>query len=118
MLSKRDRYIRSALRKIWRWSVERREALKNAQCLVAGKKAFRCEGCRKPQRPHLVVVDHKRPVVDPERGFVNWDDYIKRMFAPLKDLQVLCKKCHGKKTKEENKCRRKAKLKNALNTSK
>lgn len=114
-LSKRDRYIRSALRKIWRWSEERREALKNAQSTMAGKKVFRCAGCGRSKRPHLVVVDHKFCVTSPERGFISWDDHIKRLFCSVSGLQVMCKRCHKIKTQKENKIRRmvRAKCKNS-----
>lgn len=48
-----------------------------------------------------VCVDHIIPVVDPKAGFENWDKYINRMFCGKDNLQVLCKTCHDKKTKEE-----------------
>jgi len=46
-------------------------------------------------------VDHIEPVVDIKRGFVSWDEYIKRLLVEKKGLQVLCRDCHDKKTKEE-----------------
>jgi len=53
-----------------------------------------------------VQVDHINPVV-PSSGFTTWDDFINRLFCNEEQLQVLCKSCHAKKTKEENKQRKK-----------
>jgi len=52
------------------------------------------------KRVQNVYVDHIVPVIGPE-GFVSWDEVIKRMFINSEGLQVLCKGCHDKKTKEE-----------------
>lgn len=46
-------------------------------------------------------VDHIEPVIDPEIGFVSWDEYIKRMYCEKAGFQVLCKPCHDAKTKGE-----------------
>ena len=48
-----------------------------------------------------VFVDHISPVVDTKKGFVSWDEYIKRMFSEAKGLQVLCTECHKRKTADE-----------------
>lgn len=90
-----DGYIKSHLRKIWRWSPQRRECLK----------AVVCKKCGLP-RPKL-YADHILPVVDPRTGFTSWDSYIERLF--LGSLQPLCEKCHKAKSKIENAERRKAK---------
>lgn len=52
-------------------------------------------------RKKNVYVDHIKPVVDPEVGFVSWDDFIKRLFVGEDGLQVICKKCHDEKSKKE-----------------
>ena len=52
-----------------------------------------------------VYVDHIEPVVDPVKGFVSWDEVVKRMFVEADGLQVLCRECHDTKTKEERKLR-------------
>jgi 5-methylcytosine-specific restriction endonuclease McrA len=85
-------YIKSALRRIWRWSPERRECLKGKYCTL----------CKKPQGK--MYADHISPVVDPIRGFVDWNTYIDRLFNG--QLQRICGKCHNKKTNEERKLRR------------
>ena len=53
------------------------------------------------KRVKNVVVDHVVPVVDPEVGWVSWDDTIERMFSELDNLQTICRDCHKIKCKEE-----------------
>jgi len=55
----------------------------------------------KGKRVNNIYVDHIIPVVDPEIGFTTWDDFIHRSFVGPDDYQILCKKCHDAKTKEE-----------------
>lgn len=95
-----DGYIKSALRKIWRWSPQRRECLKNGRCLFCGKR-------------RKIFADHISPVIAPSDGFTTWDNYINRLFNG--ELQPLCKDCHKVKSKEENRQRRETRkrLKNA-----
>ncbi len=85
-------YIKSHLRKIWRWSPARRECLSAKQC-------FKCRN-----RTDKLFADHIDPVVDPKVGFVNWEVYIHRMFTGK--LQPLCETCHAAKSKEESATRR------------
>jgi len=66
---------------------------------------YRCASCGKEFPGKEVNVDHIQPAVCPKEGFVNWDVYIKRLFCPKENLQVLCTKCHDKKTAEERKQR-------------
>lgn len=49
------------------------------------------------------VVDHINPVVDPIRGFVSWDELIKRLFCEADGFQLLCHDCHKHKTNDERK---------------
>ena len=56
--------------------------------------------------PHIVPaketnVDHISPIIDPDKGFISWDDFIERLFCEEEGLQVLCKDCHARKTKNE-----------------
>jgi hypothetical protein len=53
------------------------------------------------KRQKNVFVDHEPAIIDPEKGFTTWDDCIERMFCELPSLQLLCKSCHDKITKEE-----------------
>lgn len=71
---------------------------------------YKCSKCKKEspasimkdgKRVNNIIVDHVNPIIDPEVGFTNWDDYIERMFCEKNNLQVLCRKCHDAKTKRE-----------------
>jgi len=76
---------------------------------------YKCEECGKegpatlPPKPgnkrrlNNAAVDHVTPVVDPEVGFTNWDEYVERMFIEEDGYQILCWSCHSDKTNEERK---------------
>jgi|SRR5687768_890132 len=68
---------------------------------------YKCNGCGEDFVKKDVQVDHIDPVVDPKLGFQGWDEYIKRMFCPASNLQVLCRTCHSKKTTIERAARKK-----------
>ena len=67
---------------------------------------YKCYKCKREFPASEVQVDHRKPVVDPRKGFTNWDDYITRLFCVIRNLQVLCTKCHGIKTLNEKKRRK------------
>lgn len=69
---------------------------------------YRCNGCKKEFVQSQVQIDHIEGVTD-NRGFVDWNTYIDRLFCPKDNLQCLCLSCHKRKTKDENAERRKAK---------
>ena len=106
-------FIRSMLRKgSTRWKpkydckkkARLPEKLPNAKGrLVFHSKCSRCEGVF-PETE--TKVDHIEPVVDPDKGFTSWDEFIERLFCEEEGLQVLCNPCHDEKSEEENKIRR------------
>jgi 5-methylcytosine-specific restriction endonuclease McrA len=59
---------------------------------------FTCNSCKQVFPGKEVQVDHIQPVVDPIKGFLDWEVYIKRLFCGRDNLQVLCSECHDKKT--------------------
>lgn len=63
---------------------------------------YACAKCKEDFPAKQVQVDHKKPVVDPKVGFVDWNTYIERMFCEKKNFQILCLECHKAKTKKEN----------------
>ena len=69
-------------------------------------KHYKCAKCKKLYTSTNVQVDHIIPVVGPE-GFTTWDAFIARLFCSVENLQVLCKKCHLKKSAQERKGRKK-----------
>lgn len=62
---------------------------------------YKCASCKKEYVSKDVEVDHIKPVVCPKKGFVSWDEFIKRLYCPKENLQCLCKKCHKEKTNQE-----------------
>ena len=71
---------------------------------------YRCARCKQEgpativingKRVNNAVVDHRDPIIDPEVGFVSWDETIERMFVEKDKLDLLCHECHTKKTNEE-----------------
>ena len=71
---------------------------------------YECAGCGKHVPPTIkvdgkrtqnVFVDHIDPIINPETGFISWDETIERMFCEADNLQLLCKSCHDEKTQQE-----------------
>jgi 5-methylcytosine-specific restriction endonuclease McrA len=108
-------FVTSALRTATRKWPPKYEALKAANVgrrldKATGKLSYRykCAGCGKAFKQKDVQVDHIFPVVDPQKGFTNWDEYIDRMFCDVEHLQVLCTECHSVKTQNEREERKNA----------
>ena len=53
------------------------------------------------KRVNNIFVDHIVPVIDPKKGFENWNTVVIRMFCEAEGLQVLCLDCHKRKTNDE-----------------
>jgi len=78
--------ITSALRRIWFYGPQRKEAMK-----IAKERGYTCAICNKPN-PKL-QIDHIVPVV-PLTGFDNWQAYIDRLFVGPEGLRALDAECH------------------------
>jgi len=91
-------FIISALRRASsRWS-PKYTCKKNAK--IAYNK-YVCSLCREIVGNKNIKVDHIEPVVDPEKGFQGYDEFIKRLFVEIEGYQCLCIYCHQKKTNAE-----------------
>ena len=73
------------------------------------KNFYHCELCAFVYDRKNVSADHIAPVVDPKRGFVDFDTYIRRLFCEADGFQIICKECHDKKTAKERVVRKKYK---------
>lgn len=115
MSPKLKQFVINALRRaIFKW-VPRRVALDSAEVHEGeytiikekdrSRKKFKCNECKGIFRSKEINVDHIQPVVDPEKGFVGFDEYIERMFCKVDGFQVLCKECHDVKTYLEGRIR-------------
>lgn len=101
----RKEFIIAALRKAsYRWPA-RYDALKESRCAPG---LHRCAKCPSIIRTNETKKDHVRPVVRPEQGFISLDIYAHNLLGGPGSIQVLCKECHSKKTKAENKKRKEA----------
>ena len=87
--------IVNTLRKLWLFSPERREAIKKSK-VGGGYKCCVCGGIIPSQK--FIKVDHKEQV---RANGWDWNDFVERLFCSSEGLQVMCKECHDKKTKEE-----------------
>lgn len=94
-------YMIRCMRRVFAWYPPRRQVKMTAQ---RGKNEFECAACG--DLHHKVFIDHIDPVVDVVKGFQGYDEFIKRLFCPIENLQALCKSCHNKKSKAENAIRR------------
>jgi len=63
-------------------------------------------------------LDHIEPVIEPSKGWIDWNTYMDRLFCEESGFQVLCKPCHSTKTKQDTEIRTKAKKAKKLLTNK
>lgn len=92
--------ITSALRKIWFYGPQRREAAKQAK-----DSGNVCTICK--ERKDKLEIDHIKPVV-PITGFDgDWTAYIDRLFIDSSGLRALCKECHSAHTAIQREQRKK-----------
>src|ERR1700748_786220 len=112
--TKRGRQIVQALRRLFLYSEERRQARKQAFRFRRELKEFyECQQCKEIKERKETHVDHDPPVVD-KTGITSWDVYIQRLFpSDPRALNVLCKACHRIKTNQENAGRREARQRKA-----
>lgn len=100
--AKRKAFVISTLRRAsYRW-FPRSGAL--ALSRIA-RGLYICNICQLVFEKKHTALDHKDPVVDPVKGFTNWDDYINRLYCSETGFQVLCLECHKTKTAKEKEIR-------------
>lgn len=95
-------YIIAHLRRIGYRNVHRAKAFQEAHI---GRAQWKCKNCEKIfSSSKELHGDHIIPVVDPNKGFTTWDEYITKLF--LGEIQALCVECHKQKSGGENVIRR------------
>jgi len=60
-----------------------------------------CEVCLDWFSTTKIAIDHCIPVVSVDTGFVDWNQFIERLWSPKENLQRICTECHKKKTANE-----------------
>lgn len=104
--------IRGALRRQFSRSPIVREVLMKVRREIArynkdGSRAkkdavqYCCNVCGQWASSTKVAVDHISPVIDVQVGFVDWNEFVRRLFCDASNLQVICDPCHDSKTQIE-----------------
>lgn len=62
---------------------------------------YQCNACGEWTKSTAVAVDHITPVIDVQVGFVDWNQFVERLFCDKSNLQVICDTCHNAKTQSE-----------------
>ena len=60
-----------------------------------------CEVCGSWVGSTKIAIDHKDPVVSVTDGFVDWNEFIDRLWCSKDNLQRICDSCHDVKTQKE-----------------
>ena len=98
-------FIRSALRQKSRWWKPITQCKMKARRPYKGpnkrqKFEYQCKYCQQWFADKHVNVDHITPA-GTLRCAADLPGFVERLFCEIDGLQVLCSKCHDKKTKEE-----------------
>lgn len=75
------------------------------ECLVNARVergVYQCEECKGTFKKAELQADHIEPVICLEKGFVDWNTYIDKLFCSVENFQALCKICHDAKTMQED----------------
>jgi hypothetical protein len=62
---------------------------------------YQCRACGEWTKSTAVSVDHITPVIDVQVGFVDWNQFVERLFCGPDNLQAICDTCHNAKTQSE-----------------
>lgn len=63
---------------------------------------YKCGSCSQAFGPKEINRDHIEPVIDVQKGFTTWENYINRLFVKSSGIQILCINCHSLKSATEN----------------
>lgn len=95
----RNTFVKFALRRASLKWPPRNQAMRNAR-VERGK--YKCAMCEEIFGPTEVQLDHIKPVVDIQEGFVDLNTYVERLLPYEDGWQCLCKSCHDIKTSIED----------------
>lgn len=106
-------FIRSALRQKSRWwkpIAKAKEAARRKFTPPKGSKSkqrweYQCAACKGWFPEKQINVDHKNPAGSLKCA-ADLPGFVERLFCEIDNLQVLCSKCHDKKTEYEKKISR------------
>jgi len=100
-------FIRSALRGAWSRFPVKHQFIKSKQLPYSGtdkrtKFEYECVECKGRFKGVDVQVDHIVPAGSLNK-YTDLPSFVERLFCEADNLQIMCKECHKKKTKEERK---------------
>lgn len=96
-------FLIQGLRRLsYRWPI--RSQIKTRARIARGQ--YKCEICGAVVGPTEIRIDHIESVISLDKGFENWDTYIKRLFCSPDNLQAICLGCNKEKTFLENQLRK------------
>jgi hypothetical protein len=111
--------LKNNLRRLHGHCPEKKKVLKRTKVDLSTNKCEKCNtyiysGVSESRYQELVLkyptntvikgkldVHHLNAVVDPEKGFTTWDDYINRLWVKADQMMGLCEICHGFESSEE-----------------
>lgn len=116
LTAKERNLIKGSIRRVFSRSELRRTVIQEARISHYDPdrprvtKWGRCAHCAQPTALYQMEVDHRDPIVpiDKSLDMMTWDEIVSRIFCVKENLDVCCKPCHSKKTREETKARAKA----------
>jgi hypothetical protein len=98
----RLKFVKAALRRASLWWPERAAARAEGR---VQRGQYRCALCQGDFKKAMIQLDHIDPVIDVRNGFVNWDEYVNRLFCAKDGFRVLCKTCHDSETNLQDEMR-------------
>lgn len=112
--AKERNLVKGALRRVFSRSELRRLAIQSSTIDYIDperprvKKWSKCSQCGKNTPTYQLECDHLEPIVPVNTTLENmsWDDVVERIWCSVDNLRAVCKDCHKKKTKLENRERR------------
>ncbi len=109
------KFLINKLRRISIWWPEKAVAMNKVKVILEIGKTkknkpikrvfFKCDSCKGLFPRSEIEMNHIEAVIDPEKGFTDWNDFMERLFCDADGFSAECKKCHDKITKSQNKIR-------------
>jgi hypothetical protein len=60
-----------------------------------------CSCWKRSTKDSKIAIDHIKPVIDPEIGFVDLNTYFDRLWCHRSNLRKICQSCHTRKNNSE-----------------
>lgn len=92
-------FVKAQLRRasVWKWPAAGIALQRNK---IDGM--VQCDGCKSYYSEKNINRDHIEPVENVMTGYVDLDNYVKRLLVKSDQIQILCIACHSAKTLTEN----------------